>query len=132
MNCPGQRQILAKPVSGHYRPDSHASARDHCELAIYGPNWRRDFDAVKAAAGFGGRGASGDGEETKLTPWTVDIMRHTAISHYFRDCGSFGFTAEQFDNSEAIIKAHYKNQTNATSAHTKAFYQLTPATVAKS
>ena len=99
---------------------------------IYGPNWRRDFDAVKAAAGFGGRGASGDGEETKLTPWTVDIMRHTAISHYFRDCGSFGFTAEQFDNSEAIIKAHYKNQTNATSAHTKAFYQLTPATVAKS
>jgi hypothetical protein len=42
MNCSGQRQISAAPVSGHFRPDSHASAREdnYWELAIFGLNWR--------------------------------------------------------------------------------------------
>jgi hypothetical protein len=30
-----------------------------------------------------------------------------AISHFFRKTGSYGPTAEQFGNSESIIKLHY-------------------------
>jgi integrase len=73
-------------------------------------NWRKEFEAVKSAA--------------KITEWPVDVLRHTAISHYFRKTGSYGFTAEQFGNSEAIIKEHY--QSRVSSEDTKAFYKLTP------
>ena len=59
-----------------------------------------------------------------LEKWTPDIMRHTAISHYFRRTGSYGFAAEQFDNSEAIIKSHYQGRVS--SAETKGFYRLFP------
>jgi hypothetical protein len=51
-------------------------------------------------------------------------MRHTAISHYFRWTGSYGFSAEQFDNSETIIKSHYQGRVS--SAGTKGFYRLFP------
>jgi hypothetical protein len=51
-------------------------------------------------------------------------MRHTAISCYFRQTGSFGLTAEYFGNSEAIIKAHYKGR--VTSEDAQAFYALAP------
>jgi len=51
-------------------------------------------------------------------------MRHTAISHYFRKTGSYGFTAEQFGNSEAIIKNHYQGRVS--SEESKAFYQIMP------
>jgi integrase len=83
-------------------------------------NWRKDFDAVKQSAGYGGRV---DGED-KLKPWPVDVMRHTGISHYFRHTGSYGQTAEQFGNSEAIIKKHYAARVS--SEDTKAFYALLP------
>jgi integrase len=77
-------------------------------------NWRKDFDQVKQAAGYG----------AGLKPWPVDVMRHTAISHYFRQTGSYGRTAEQFGNSEAIIKKHYQGRVS--SEDTKAFYALLP------
>ena len=51
-------------------------------------------------------------------------MRHTAISHYFRATGSYGRTAEQFGNSESIIKKHY--QSRVSSKETKRFYALRP------
>jgi integrase len=73
-------------------------------------NWRKDFDEVKQAAG--------------LKVWPVDVLRHTAISHYFRHTGSYGRTAEQFGNSEAIIKKHYQGRVS--SEDTKAFYALLP------
>jgi hypothetical protein len=53
-----------------------------------------------------------------------DILRHTAISHYFRATGSYGRTAEQFGNSESIIKKHY--QSRVSSKDTKRFYALRP------
>jgi hypothetical protein len=52
-------------------------------------------------------------------------MRHTAISHYFRKTGSSGQAAEQFGNSENIIRKHY--QARVSTADTKAFYALRPA-----
>ena len=60
-----------------------------------------------------------------LKPWTVDILRHAAISHYFRKTGSYGQTAEQFGNSEAIIKNHYQGRVST--ADTAKFYALKPA-----
>ncbi len=85
---------------------------------FYPKNWRRDFDIIKEAAGYRGR------DDEKLKAWPVDVMRHTAISHYFRDCGSYGETAEQFGNSEAIIKNHYQGKVNT--KDTRKFYRLMP------
>jgi integrase len=82
--------------------------------------WRKAFDAVKEAAGFG----TTDDNATR-TPWTPDAMRHTAISFYFRNTGSYGQTAEQFGNSEAIIKNHYQGRVS--SKDTKKFYALKPS-----
>ena len=62
--------------------------------------------------------------EAKLLPWVPDIARHTAVSHYFRKTGSYGQTAEQFGNSEAIIKQHYQGRVS--SEDTKKFYALRP------
>jgi integrase len=84
---------------------------------IYPANWRKDFDEIKLAAGYRVRG---EGVKT----WVFDVMRHTAISHYFRKTGSYGQTAEQFGNSEAIIKNHYQGRVN--SDDTKKFYALRP------
>jgi integrase len=72
--------------------------------------WHKQFRKVKAKA--------------KLKVWTVDVMRHTAISHYFRNCGSYGQTAEQFGNSEAIIKNHYQGRVS--SDETKKFFAILP------
>jgi len=95
---------------------------------FFPPNWRRAFDRVKLAAGFGTPDEQDKG--LQLRPWPVDVMRHTAISHYFRKTGSYGQTAEQFGNSEAIIKAHYQGRVS--SADTKKFYALRPAANGKS
>jgi hypothetical protein len=58
-----------------------------------------------------------------------DVLRHTAISHYFRATGSYGRTAEQFGNSESIIKKHY--QSRVSSKDTKRFYALRPGAGAR-
>ena len=39
-----------------------------------------------------------------------DVLRHTAISAFFRLVGEYGRTAEQFGNSESIIKDHYQGK----------------------
>ena len=54
-----------------------------------------------------------------------DVLRHTAVSHYFRHTGSYGQTAEQFGNSEAVIKKHYAARVST--EDTKAFYSILPA-----
>jgi integrase len=77
------------------------------------PNHTRRFIAVKALA-FG-----------KGQPLAKDILRHTGISHYFRKTGSYGQAAEQFGNSEQIIKLHYQGR--VTTEDTAKFYALRPA-----
>ena len=69
-----------------------------------GVNWRKDFDAVKAAAGWGTK----TDEEPNLKPWTQDIMRHTAISNHLAYCQHEGKTAAWAGNSPDIIQRHYK------------------------
>lgn len=73
-------------------------------------NWRKEFATVRKAA--------------KVTEWPADVLRHTAVSHYFRHTGSYGQTADQFGNSEAIIKAHY--QARVSGEDTKRFYAILP------
>ena len=91
-------------------PTLAAWLKAHKDKSFFPANWRKEFDAVRAAAG--------------LREWTPDVLRHTAISHYFRKTGSYGFTAEQFGNSEAIIKNHYQGRVS--SDDTNAFYQIMP------
>jgi integrase len=89
-------------------------------LPFFPENWRRDFRVVQEAAGYGTKTA----KKPQLKPWPVDVARHTAISHYFRKTGSYGQTAEQFGNSEAIIKRHYQGRVS--SEDTKRFYGIMP------
>lgn len=81
---------------------------------FYPSAWRKHFIAVEKAAGYG----------PGLKSLPPDVMRHTAISHYFRKTGSYGQTAEQFGNSEAVIKKHYQGRVST--EDTKAFYALLP------
>ena len=87
---------------------------------FYPSNWRKDFDVVKEAAGFG----TPTEAKPDLKPWPDDVLRHTAISHYFRQTGSYGQTAEQFGNSEAVIKNHYQGRVS--SQETERFYAILP------
>jgi len=91
---------------------------------FYPANWRKHFDEVKKRAGFGTPDET-DPKRKKLVPWPDDVMRHTAISHYFRNSGSYGLTAEQFGNSEAIIKKHYQGRVSTDDA--KTFYAILPS-----
>ncbi len=84
-------------------------------------NWRKDFDELKTAIGFG----TPTEDNPNLKPWPDDVLRHTAVSFFFRDTGSYGLTAEQFGNSEAIIKQHYQGRVSTDDA--KKFFALMPA-----
>jgi len=106
-------------------------------------NWRRELDVVKEAAGLVKRETAKSNHTVqkmkrgklvnakhywkRIVPvaWAQDILRHTAASHFFRKTGSYGKTAEQFGNSEAIIKRHYQGLVS--SDDTAKFYALLPA-----
>ena len=87
---------------------------------IYRPVFELELRGLRASIGYGEPSKENPG----LRPWVPDILRHTAISHYFRATGSYGRTAEQFGNSEGIIKKHY--QSRVSSKDTKRFYALRP------
>jgi integrase len=87
---------------------------------IYRPFFDEKLREVRTGVGYG----KPTKENPDLRPWVPDVLRHTAISHYFRASGSYGRTAEQFGNSESIIKKHY--QSRVSSKDTKRFYALRP------
>ena len=87
---------------------------------IHRPAFGLHLRKVRASVGYG----EPTKENPDLKPWVSDVLRHTAISHYFRATGSYGRTAEQFGNSESIIKKHY--QSRVSSKDTKRFYALRP------
>ena len=94
-------------------------------LSFHPPNYDHDFPRVLRAAGFG----RPTPDQPGLKPWTPDVLRHTAISHFWRKTGSYGLAAAEFGNSERIIREHY--QARVSSAETKAFYSLTPTRKAR-
>ena len=71
---------------------------------------RRHFRAVVEAAG--------------LAEWRQDVLRHTAASHRLRQLGSYARVADEFGNSEAMLKRHYAGR--VTSAETEEFYGIMP------
>ena len=87
---------------------------------IYCSTYDLELKGLRASIGYG----APTKENPDLKPWVPDVLRHTAISHYFRATGSYGRTAEQFGNSEAIIKKHYQGRVS--SEDTKQFYALKP------
>ena len=87
---------------------------------IYRSKYDLELKGLRAKIGYG----TPTKEHPDLKPWVPDVLRHTAISHYFRATGSYGRTAEQFGNSEGIIKKHYQGRVS--SAETKRFYALRP------
>jgi integrase len=99
-----------------------------------GTNWRKDFDAVKLAAGFGNPDMKPVGTETDaakqqrkaLKPWTPDILRHTGISNHLACFQHEGKTAAWAGNSPDIIQRHYKGLVKQPDA--KEFWKLTPET----
>ena len=92
---------------------------------IYRQSFELELRQVRKSVGYG----EPTEESPDLKPWVLDILRHTAISHYFRATGSYGRTAEQFGNSESIIKKHY--QSRVSSKDTKRFYALRPGAGAR-
>ena len=87
---------------------------------IYRSTYTVELRTMRVSIGYGTKTE----DQPDLKPWVPDVLRHTAISHYFRLTGSYGRTAEQFGNSEAIIKKHYQGRVS--SAETKVFYALRP------
>jgi len=73
---------------------------------IKGTNWRRDFDAIKRAAGFGPK--SHDDKAPRLKPWVQDYLRHTAVSYHFALYEHEGKTAKWAGNSPDIVHRKYK------------------------
>jgi len=73
---------------------------------IKGTNWRRDFDAIKRAAGFGPK--SKKAGAPALKPWVQDYLRHTAVSYHFALYEHEGKTAKWAGNSPDIVHRKYK------------------------
>ena len=76
-------------------------------------NWRKDFAAVRAAAG--------------LADWTADILRHTAISYHLGKHKDDAAAAAWAGNSADVIHRHYKGLVKA--ADVEAFWSITPASL---
>ncbi len=95
------------------------------KTALRGTNFRSNYDAVKKAAGFGGREGKRAGS---LKPLSADVLRHTAISMHLETHQHEGKTAVWAGNSPDIIQRHYKGLVKAADA--KEFWSITPASLA--
>ena len=87
---------------------------------IRGVNWRKDFDAVKSAAGWG----TPSPKQPDLKPWTQELLRHTAISNHLALFQHEGKTAAWARNSPDIIQRHYQGLVK--SADAVAFWSIVP------
>jgi integrase len=111
-----QRRIVEIPNNAVQFLKPHAQDK----TPIKGTNWRREFDAVKAKAGYGGR----SDEKDELKTWTADVMRHTGISHHLAKHQHEGKTATWAGNSPDVIQRHYKGLVNNKDA--RAFWAIAP------
>lgn len=83
-------------------------------------SWRKDFDAVRLAAGF----STSEQPGTGLKAWTPDILRHTGISYHLAEHEHEGKTAAWAGNSPDIIQRHYKGLVKKADA--AAFWDIQP------
>lgn len=94
------------------------------DTPFVGPNWRRDFDAVRGAAGFQ-VGEDADDEERQT--WVADVLRHTALSNFYAICQDEKFTAAWAGNSVDTLHKHYRR--NVPKHEAEAFWAITPASL---
>lgn len=88
----------------------HAWLKRYKGAELFPANFWKDLRAIRKAA--------------KITKWPKDVLRHSAISNHFRKHQSYGKAAEQFGNSEAIIKRDY--QSRVSTDEMKKFYAIKP------
>lgn len=96
---------------------------------IVGPNWRRDFDALKRLAGFSGRAdapqkIADHAKGVTLKEWPADVLRHTGGSHHLALYENEAKTAHWMGNSVDVIAKHYKALVSK--SDTEAFWKITP------
>lgn len=102
--------------------------RPHAEKQkpIIGPNWRKDFAAVRAKIGYGVLSPKEKKEnpDLKLQAWPQDVLRHTGISCHYRRHEDEGKTAAWAGNSPDMIHTHYRALVSAKDA--AAFFEIVP------
>jgi hypothetical protein len=54
-----------------------------------------------------------------------DVLRHSAITYWVRKNKSIFDAAEQFGNSESVMRKHYKDN-NRTDDEAEAFFEISP------
>ncbi len=116
-----QRRIVALAENAVEWLLPHAATR----TPIRDKNWRRDFDAVKHAAGFG----SPSEAEPGLKPFVPDVLRHTGISNHYAKHQHEGETAAWAGNSPDVIHRHYKGLVSQKDV--KAFWSIRPEKAAE-
>jgi integrase len=94
--------------------------------SIVAKNWRRDFDAVRRAAGF--RGCVSRKEQDKnLKEWPQDVLRHTSLSFHYAKHKDERATAAWAGNSPDTVHRFYRGL--VTEAQAKLFWELKPGNV---
>jgi integrase len=73
-------------------------------------DWDNELRAIRKAAA--------------IQAWPADVLRHTGVSHFWRQTGSYGLTAQWAGNSEEVIRDHY--QARVSTADTARFYAIRP------
>jgi hypothetical protein len=89
-------------------------------MPFVGPNWRRDFDAVRRIAGF--QVGADDGDERQI--WFADVLRHTALSNFYAICQDAKLTAAWAGNSVDTLHKHYR--ANVPRHEAEVFWAITP------
>lgn len=111
-----RRRIVEMPANCAKWLKPHALRR----TPIYPKNWRKGFDKIKKAAGFG----TPTEESPDLKPWPKDVMRHTGISCHLAEHENEGKTAAWAGNSANVVHEHYKALVKKADA--KAFWSIAP------
>ncbi|NBO22508.1 hypothetical protein EBU94_04100 [bacterium] len=89
---------------------------------FYKVNYRKRMDKIKQLAGF----LSTD-EKEKTKVWESDICRHTAITFFLaKNNYQYGYAANQFGNSESVIRSYYESFKRPSKSDVDRFYNILP------
>ena len=86
-------------------------------------NYRKRMDRIKQLAGF-------LSTETKVKDkvWEPDICRHTAITFFLaRNNYQYGLAANQFGNSEEVIRSYYESFKRPSKEDVERFFSILPS-----
>jgi len=85
-------------------------------------NYRKRMDKIKQLAGF-----LSTETKTKDKVWEPDICRHTSITFFLaKNNYQYGLAANQFGNSEEVIRSYYESFRRPSRADVERFYSIMP------